>query len=87
MISGSNEKELDIANQIADLLLEKENLQQENKQLKEDIIWWTNRFRAVERDNRNLKNEIQLRIKSIEKLENDIIKYQRKIQELKEKYK
>lgn len=34
MISGSNEKELDIANQIADLLLEKEKLQQENKQLK-----------------------------------------------------
>lgn len=36
MISGSNEKELDIANQIADLLLEKEKLEQENKQLKED---------------------------------------------------
>lgn len=34
MISGMNEKELDIANQIADLLLEKEKLQQENKQLK-----------------------------------------------------
>ena len=37
MISGSNEKELDIANQIADLLLEKEKLQQENKQLKEQL--------------------------------------------------
>lgn len=35
MISGSNEKELDIANQIADLLLEKEKLEQENKQLKD----------------------------------------------------
>ena len=37
MISGSNEKELDLANQIADLLLEKEKLEQENKQLKEKI--------------------------------------------------
>lgn len=66
------------------------NLQQENKQLKEElkeandnIIWWSNRFNAVERDNRQLKNEIQLRIKSIEKLENDIIGYQRKIQTIK----
>ena len=26
--------------------------------LNEDITWWTNRFNAVERDNRNLKEEI-----------------------------
>ena len=44
-------------------------LEQENKQLKEEIV--------------RLNNEIQLRIKSIEKLENDIIEYQRKIQTIK----
>lgn len=62
----------------------------ENKQLKvelqeanDSITWWQNRFNAVERDNKQLNNEIQLRIKSIEKLENNIIEYQRKIQTIK----
>lgn len=29
--------------------------EQENKVLKEEITWWSNRFKAVERDNRQLK--------------------------------
>lgn len=52
MISGSNEKELDIANQIADLLLEKEKLQQENKQLNRKIdtlaFWINETINAIE---------------------------------------
>lgn len=42
------------------------NLQQENKQLKEElksaneeITWWSNRFNAVERDNRQLKEALK----------------------------
>lgn len=42
------------------------SLQQENKQLKEElqeandnIIWWSNRFNAVERDNKQLKEALE----------------------------
>ena len=37
MISGASEKELDIANDRADLLLEIQQLQEENKELKSKI--------------------------------------------------
>jgi len=40
-------------------------LQQENKELNEDIIWWTNRFKAVERDNKELKQRIDKAIEYI----------------------
>ena len=33
------------------------NLQQEIKEANDSITWWTNRFKAVERDNRELKQE------------------------------
>lgn len=37
-----------------------ESLQQEIKELNDDIIWWTNRFNAVERDNRELKANLEM---------------------------
>ena len=36
------------------------NLQEENKELNDDNIWWNNRFKAVERDNRNLKAKLEM---------------------------
>lgn len=33
-----------------------EQLENDYKEANESITWWTNRFSAVERDNRNLKN-------------------------------
>ena len=33
------------------------NLQQENQELNDSIIWWTNRFNAVQRDYEELKQE------------------------------
>ena len=38
---------------------------EEIKELNNSITWWTNRFNAVERDNRNLKNKIDKAIKYI----------------------
>lgn len=35
------------------------NLQQEIKEANDIITWWTNRFKAVERDNRELKEELE----------------------------
>ena len=34
------------------------NLQQEIKEANDSITWWTNRFKAVERDNRELQQRI-----------------------------
>lgn len=36
-----------------------EELQAEIKELNDDIVWWTNRFNAVERDNERLHNIIK----------------------------
>lgn len=36
------------------------NLQEENKELNDSVIWWTNRFNAVERDNRKLKADLEM---------------------------
>ena len=35
------------------------NLQQEIKEANDSITWWTNRFKAVERDNKELKEELE----------------------------
>lgn len=35
------------------------DLQQEIKEANDSITWWTNRFKAVERDNRELKEELE----------------------------
>lgn len=40
------------------------NLQQEIKEANDSITWWTNRFKAVERDNRELKEEIERQSKA-----------------------
>ena len=40
---------------LRDLIYEK---QDEIKELNDDLIWWTNRFNAVERDNREYKARI-----------------------------
>lgn len=75
------------------------SLQQENKQLKEElqeandnIIWWSNRFNAVERDNKQLKSiltELEEWLENNWKSTQDIwyVKIINKIQELKEKHK
>ena len=42
---------------IQDLLDYITNLQQEIKETNDSITWWTNRFKAVERDNKELKQE------------------------------
>ena len=36
------------------------NLQEENKELNDNNIFWSNRFKAVERDNRNLKAKLEM---------------------------
>ena len=55
-----------------ELLKAYKDLQQENKQLKEElqeandnIIWWSNRFKAVQRDYENLKERIEETIECI----------------------
>lgn len=44
-----------------------ESLHQEIKELNDSVIWWTNRFNAVERDNRELKTRIDKAIEYINK--------------------
>ena len=39
--------------------------EQENKVLREEITWWSNRFKAVERDNRKLREKINKAIEYI----------------------
>lgn len=48
------------------------NLQQELKEANESIIWWSNRFKAVERDNRDYKSRIE---KAVEYIKNNISWY------------
>ena len=35
------------------------NLQQENQELNDSVVWWNNRFNAVERNNRDYKTRIE----------------------------
>ena len=44
------------------------NLQEELKSANESISWWSNRFKAVERDNRNYKSRNKKAIKKLETL-------------------
>ena len=63
-----NETINEILDYISDRVIQKEkwnkvkdyitNLQQENKEANDSITWWTNRFKAVERDNRELQQRI-----------------------------
>lgn len=66
---GSAFKEL-FANEINLLLDYITNLQEENKELNDDNIWWNNRFKAVERDNRDYKSRNK---KAIEYIENNTL--------------
>lgn len=47
----------DIAKAIEYLLDENEQLKVELQEANDNIIWWSNRFNAVERDNRQLKED------------------------------
>ena len=38
-------------------------------EMQDDITWWTNRFKAVERDNRELKQRIDKAIEYIKKFQ------------------
>ena len=50
-----------------------EHLLQENKELKDSITWWSNRFKAIERDNRVLKEKINKAINCINNLDKEDI--------------
>lgn len=51
------------------------NLQEELKETNESLTWWTNRFNAVERDNRKLKQENQKLVKVFDELEEYILNH------------
>ena len=51
------------------------NLQEELKETNESLTWWTNRFNAVERDNKELKQENQKLVKVIDELEEYILNH------------
>ena len=44
-----------------------EKLEKENQELNDSITWWTNRFKAVERDNRELHEKIDKAIEFIKR--------------------
>lgn len=64
------------------ILNEIENLQEENKELKEELVsanesitWWNNRFNAVTRDNKQLKdnwNDLKKYAKEIISTDNEL---------------
>lgn len=57
MLGRTNDKTLHI--ELIKKDKEIESLQQEIKELNDSVIWWTNRFNAVEKGNRELKQEIE----------------------------
>jgi regulator of replication initiation timing len=50
------------------LLSHIEQLETDYKEVNESVTWWTNRFNAIERDNRNLKNNRDKAIRILETL-------------------
>lgn len=49
----------DILEPLNEIDKEIEELKAEIKELNDDNVWWTNRFKAVERDNKRLNNIIK----------------------------
>ena len=67
---------MEVYDELEKALKEIEELKAEIKELNDDNVWWTNRFNAVERDNRELKQVIERQDKEIDRLNKEIERLQ-----------